>query len=222
MYLIRIFFFQNIFIIFFSAAKESKERKISEESETKPQRQSINDDYEETNSESSDDEDPPHTDISETDALKNTEEDIEMFKRQLGVIDKAVSHTAEKIDRIQEALDKVLENLKLGIPIDPLYNELKELNEMGSKESVANPVEGTQRKNSHEIFGRDKLLEVLKSMRIENLKNPPRLTVGMIGYPNVGKSSSVNVLMQTKKVILFSVCLRKNLCFCYFYLQLEL
>lgn len=222
MYLIRIFFFQNIFIIFFSAAKESKERKISEESETKPQRQSISDDYEETNSESSVDEDPPHTDISEIDALKNTEEDIELFKRQLGVIDKAVSDTAEKIDRIQEALDKVLENLKLGISIDPLYNELKELDEMGSK-GVANPVEGTQRKNSHEIFGRDKLLEVLKSMPIENLKNPPRLTVGMIGYPNVGKSSSVNVLMQTKKVILFFVCLIiKKCCFCYFYLQIEL
>jgi large subunit GTPase 1 len=30
--------------------------------------------------------------------------------------------------------------------------------------------------------------------------NPKRLQVGMVGYPNVGKSSTINVLVGEKKV----------------------
>lgn len=31
----------------------------------------------------------------------------------------------------------------------------------------------------------------------------PPVTVGMMGFPNVGKSSSVNKLMERKKVVIF-------------------
>ncbi|CAH2039863.1 unnamed protein product, partial [Iphiclides podalirius] len=196
---------ENIFIIFFSAAKVSKERKISEGSDTKPHKQSLSDDSNNTESESSDAEEIANEDVGEKDSLKNTQEDIEMFKKQLGVIDKAVSDTAEKIDKIQETLDRVLENLKLGKPVEQLLSEEKKSDDIGTKETITNEIEDTQRKNSHEIFGREKLLEVLKQISIERLKNPPRLTVGMIGYPNVGKSSTVNVLMQTKKVSVSSM-----------------
>lgn len=189
---------ENVSIIFFSAAKETNERKISEVSE-----ESIHEPIDsETDSAISDTEDHNLDDDSvEKEALKHTEEDIELFKRQLGDLDKAVNVTADRIDRIQEILDRVVENLRLGKPIEDY--PVKENTD--NNESTQIEDNETKVRNSHEVFDREKLLEVLKSQKVDRLKNPPRLSVGMIGYPNVGKSSSVNVLMKTKKVSVSSM-----------------
>lgn len=125
-----------------------------------------------------------------------------MFKTQLGNLNTIVTNTAFKIDKIQEALDKVLENFRLGKPIEavPTNAENTQIGDQKDEASSGNVDNYLELQNSYEIFDREKLLEVLKGQNNANLKNPPRLTVGMIGYPNVGKSSTVNILMQTKKV----------------------
>ncbi|XP_053606768.1 large subunit GTPase 1 homolog isoform X2 [Plodia interpunctella] len=168
---------QNVPIIFFSAAKQTNERKISESSNKSEE---IHNSDTETADSDLDEED------IEKETLNSMEQDIELFKKQLGDIDLAVSSTADKLDKIQIALDKVVENLKSGKSIEPIHSE----------ETVAN----AEIVNSHEIFDRNMLLDALKAQKLDTLKNPPRIAVGMIGYPNVGKSSTVNVLMQTKKV----------------------
>ncbi|XP_030029363.2 LOW QUALITY PROTEIN: large subunit GTPase 1 homolog [Manduca sexta] len=192
---------ENVPIMFFSAAKTINERKISEASGDTPDTK----DDEEEDSVPSDAESDENIDLeSDENALKSTEEDIELFKRQLSEIDKAVSNTADRLDRIQDALDKVVENLRLGRPIDFFESQTLEIEP--SVKEVVNVSEDTEKvQNSHEIYDRNKLLEVLKSIKVPKLKNPPRLSVGMIGYPNVGKSSTVNVLMQTKKVSVSSM-----------------
>lgn len=48
------------------------------------------------------------------------------------------------------------------------------------------------------ILNRDRLLELLKSLRQD--KSDDKLTIGMVGYPNVGKSSTINKLIGQKKV----------------------
>ncbi|CAB3260277.1 unnamed protein product [Arctia plantaginis] len=184
---------ENVSIIFFSAAKNTNERKISESSaEADPN--SHNDS--ETESAYSEDESD-----NEKENLTATEEDIEIFKKQLAEIDIAVRNTSDKIDKIQENLDKVVECLRLGKPIDDYKSSESTNNEnVEEKKEIVIKVQ-----NSHEIFDREQLLEVLKNVSVDKLKNPPRLTVGMIGYPNVGKSSTVNVIMQTKKVSVSSM-----------------
>ncbi|XP_026486815.2 large subunit GTPase 1 homolog [Vanessa tameamea] len=204
---------ENISIIFFSAAKSTKERKISEESNAA---KGVEDD-EDSSAESVD----PEEECDNHNALNDTQDDIEMFKKQLGDLGQAVNNTANRIDAIQIALDKVLENLRTDKPIEPFQSIELTLN----NETSAQPTEQSEKPdsntgseaadkvnenidrvtNSHEIFDRDRLIQVLKEQKISQLKNPPRLTVGMIGYPNVGKSSSVNVLMQTKKVSVSSM-----------------
>ncbi|CAH2981164.1 unnamed protein product [Chilo suppressalis] len=181
---------ENVPIVFFSAAKQTNERKISEASSDSKRQNDFDLNSETETAESLDD--ITASDLEE-EAIKSTEEDIELFKKQLGDLDKAVECTADKLDKIQELLDKVVENLRLGKPVDPYPNteEVPENPKEVSNETVM---------NSHEIFDRNMLLEMLKKQKIDNLKNPPRLSVGMIGYPNVGKSSTVNVIMQTKKV----------------------
>ncbi|XP_045767045.1 large subunit GTPase 1 homolog [Maniola jurtina] len=217
---------ENIPIIFFSAVKStaSKERKISEEESIKSEEQ----DNDDSGAEMGDSED--ESDVENPNALNDTQDDIELFKRQLGDLDKAVNNTANKIDAIQQALDKVLESLRLGRPIEPFQTNTDIVTENGeqeenvvtndntfenqgtegenvvTEESISNTAENKERvQNSHEIFDRDQLLQVLKEQKVVKLKNPPRITVGMIGYPNVGKSSSVNILMQTKKVSVSSM-----------------
>ncbi|XP_038206197.1 large subunit GTPase 1 homolog [Zerene cesonia] len=194
---------ENISIIFFSAAKTTKERKISEE---KIEQTDTNID---SGTESISDDDDDHDDVSDEkikpDEIKQTEDDIETFKKHLGIINEAVTSTANKLDAIQIALEKVLENLRLGKPIESLEVKTVENNNLESCSSEDSAESISKVCNSHEIFGRDKLVEVLKGIKVDKLKNPPRLTVGMIGYPNVGKSSTVNVLMQTKKVSVSSM-----------------
>ncbi|XP_048487607.1 large subunit GTPase 1 homolog isoform X1 [Plutella xylostella] len=184
---------EKVRVIFFSAAKETaKERKISEETEPSNDAGDSDSDTESATSSIPDDSG------EEKEAIKSTEEDIEMFKKQLGDLDAAVSTTANKLDRIQDALDKVLENLRLGTPVEPFHSDeasAKVDEDVGTEDVL----------NSHEIFDRDQLLAVLKSQKLRRLKNPPRITFGMIGYPNVGKSSTVNIIMQTKKVSVSSM-----------------
>lgn len=177
-------------IVFFSAAKQTNERKISEASNDS---KGLNDEDNNSETETAESLDDLTQSDLEEEALRSTEEDIELFKRQLGALDVAVESTADRLDKIQEILEKVVENLRLGKPVESYPNT--EVVEENSTEVSDDTIV-----NSHEIFDRNRLVEMLKKQKIDTLKNPPRLAVGMIGYPNVGKSSTVNVVMQTKKV----------------------
>ncbi|KAI5644112.1 50S ribosome-binding GTPase domain-containing protein [Phthorimaea operculella] len=194
---------EKVPIIFFSAAKEStKQRKISEQSEKSSNKDIPEENESDLESESSNSDEDSGI---EQEALKETEEDIELFKRQLAGLNDAVSTTSNTIESIQQKLDKVLKNFRLGKPIEPLENEESNTEEIQERISESSTENKPEVNNSHEIFDRDQLVAVLKQQLIVNKKNPPRLTVGMIGYPNVGKSSSVNVIMQTKKVSVSSM-----------------
>lgn len=190
---------ENVSIIFFSAAKSTTERKISESSDELTNNDETDSDTESASS--IDNDDDFDVDKNKEESLTCTEEDIELFKKQLSIIDQAVCKTADKIDEIQEKLDKVLECLRLGTPID----ELKGTEAIEETKEDGKEIKEDDVQNSYDIFDRIKLLEVLKEVTVDKLKNPPRLSVGMIGYPNVGKSSTVNVLMQTKKVSVSSM-----------------
>jgi len=60
----------------------------------------------------------------------------------------------------------------------------------GEKDVTRNPLLAT----------REDLVQHLKEFIKKNYKDIPRCTVGMVGYPNVGKSSVINVLCGQKKV----------------------
>ncbi|KOB68409.1 Large subunit GTPase 1-like protein, partial [Operophtera brumata] len=112
----------NVSIIFFSAAKDSKERKISEASVSDEATKSIsiNDEIDsDTESARSDiDADSENEEYDVKEALMSTEQDIELFKKQIVELGAAVCNTADRFDKIQEALDKVVENLRLGDNLD--------------------------------------------------------------------------------------------------------
>lgn len=59
------------------------------------------------------------------------------------------------------------------------------------------PAIGWDQKNKPDVLTREELIELLQSA---SCAENGLFTVGMVGYPNVGKSSTINSLMTSKKV----------------------
>ncbi|KAG7488167.1 hypothetical protein MATL_G00031580 [Megalops atlanticus] len=54
--------------------------------------------------------------------------------------------------------------------------------------------------NSSRLLRKDELLEMFKSAHSGPRVKEDQITVGLVGYPNVGKSSTINTLLRNKKV----------------------
>lgn len=55
-------------------------------------------------------------------------------------------------------------------------------------------------KNSSKLLGQNELISFFKSLRedISHCSKPGIVTIGLVGYPNVGKSSTINAIVQQK------------------------
>ncbi|XP_025769685.1 large subunit GTPase 1 homolog [Puma concolor] len=83
---------------------------------------------------------------------------------------------------------------------EPCGWDRKESCTVDSEAQGRNTLEKRHTRNFSHLVSRQELLEIFKQLHTGKKVKDGQLTVGLVGYPNVGKSSTINTIMGNKKV----------------------
>lgn len=72
--------------------------------------------------------------------------------------------------------------------------------ELNSQSQITNKQLDSDFQNSSELLSRDELVSFFKTIYKGKTHTEGVTTIGLVGYPNVGKSSTINALLMNKKV----------------------
>lgn len=114
------------------------------------------------------------------------------IKRKVEELELSVEKTADSLSKILNTVNKFIETKipnsdKLDLTSLAIDNSL-------NQNTLCNY------QNSSKILSRTELISYLKNIhKLQSVGNNV-VTIGLVGYPNVGKSSTINALMTVKKV----------------------
>ncbi|CAG9767545.1 unnamed protein product [Ceutorhynchus assimilis] len=119
-------------------------------------------------------------------AMEQSEKTIEEEEEETDInkIKENISDLAESVEQNADALETIINKIDCLIGNSNL------------REEVGNLMD----RNSSEILTRDELIDLFKIIHKGPKVTEGITTIGLVGYPNVGKSSTINSLMLAKKV----------------------
>lgn len=133
-------------------------------------------------------------------ALEIVEEDEDDSKtNESKALSSAEASEGEDTPEVEEELKQL--NLNGSILDDQISNSSKPLHDNESSNvSASSSADGN--KNSSKLLGREELINLFGSFNETSdlIKEKDHVTIGLVGYPNVGKSSTINALLADKKV----------------------
>lgn len=169
----------NIKAAFFSALSSQELDEIQEEEEDDNDERLLQDDEEES-------------DEDDGNGLGQDQEELD-----------SVGHKKNTHDSNIEECRRDLEDLSVKLKAE----------ECSSSKSVDNAVEPVEDKiassscaidtdfvTSDHLFSRTELIEMFRTIHTKKRVSEKAVTIGLVGYPNVGKSSTINCLLLEKKV----------------------
>ncbi|CAG9854880.1 unnamed protein product [Phyllotreta striolata] len=109
--------------------------------------------------------------IPDNNETKST--DIEVLQESVTNLENAVEENAQTLNKIIDKIEKLVEKTNL--------NERKSF-------------------NSSKLLNREEFIDLLKTIHKGKKVTDGVTTIGLVGYPNVGKSSTINSLLRSKKV----------------------
>ena len=198
---------QGIKYLFFSALNEGN--KIAEEIDGILVKEDESDEEEQEESQQ-DEEDEDDTNeekhISQNKFMnfKNLIPDEEPEKEESEIkVEESLEEKSEKEPEKENGISEIKSQEETKTNFNSVLEEKKEPEPCAIKEVTEQPKlieEEIQPRNQNiNILNRDQLLEKIKSMLTKHLDGSTSY-IGFIGYPNVGKSSVINVLMKKKRV----------------------
>ena len=173
----------GIRVAFFSATLAAEKESIKEESEE-------GEEYQESDNESE------SSDGSKNDSENGNESEDE----DEGEGDKDSEYTSDF------AVESVYESAESSPELNENSNTLPELNKCPKSLPELKSLEGENSQinenftNSPELLNRDELISLFKTIYKGKTHTKGITTIGLVGYPNVGKSSTINALLMNKKV----------------------
>ncbi|XP_005190014.1 large subunit GTPase 1 homolog [Musca domestica] len=167
---------QGIRTAFFSAALATEELKEeAKNKEEKPAKTEIK----ERKAQEKDNENNEEEEETGKESASEEEEEETPADLSLKELKKAASEINDTLDKLEAKLEKI--EKKLPTPEEEKSNKLF-------------------KKNSSKLLTREELIELFKNVYEGPTYTEKVTTIGLVGYPNVGKSSTINALMTEKKV----------------------
>lgn len=166
---------QGIMTAFFSAALATEE--LKEEAKNKEEKPAKTEIKERKAKENDDDEEQ-----NKNESQSDSDEEGEQVEEETPA-DISLKELKEAASEINDTLDKLEAKLEKILPTPE-----------------AEKSEKLFTKNSPKLLTREELIELFKNVYQGATYTPNVTTIGLVGYPNVGKSSTINALMIEKKV----------------------
>ncbi|XP_023298222.2 large subunit GTPase 1 homolog [Lucilia cuprina] len=168
---------QGIRTAFFSAALATEElKKAAENKEEKPVKTELKLKKQQEN--------------EEEELKKDSEEDSEDEEEQEDLEEQPEDISLKELKKAANDINNTLDKLE-----DKLHEIEKKLPTPQEEKAQAQFI-----KNSAKLLSREELIRLFKTVYQGTTYTDKVTTIGLVGYPNVGKSSTINALMIEKKV----------------------
>lgn len=137
-------------------------------------------------------------------AFFSAAESVEEAKREQEELERAAGEGEEgdEEDSEDEQTNEVEKKLKeLGLKVDRAEKVLEKLEEKVEEVAEGESAAASSKlRNNPNILSNTELIALFKSLHKADRVTEGLVTVGLVGYPNVGKSSTINAVFLEKKV----------------------